>query len=98
MRPDHPADGPRADARSDSHVRPALDVVAPLTALGLPRLLTCKQAGEYTGLGERYMRRLIDEERITFVRIGGLVRFERAVLDTFIEAHRVPARRDDEVS
>ncbi len=98
MRPDHPANGPRADARRDSRVPPALGVGEPIAALGAPRLLTCKQAGEYTGLGERYMRRLIDEERITFVRIGGLVRFERTVLDTFIEAHRVPARRDNEVS
>lgn len=61
--------------------------------LDLPRLLNCKQAGDYTGLGERYMRRLIDEERISFVRIGGIVRFERSILDDFIAAHRVPVRR-----
>ena len=75
--------------------RSALDSADRPGGLDLPRLLNCKQAGDYTGLGERYMRRLIDEERISFVKIGGIVRFERSILDDFIAAHRVPVRPVD---
>ncbi len=88
--PSLPASGVPVGQQGRSWAKPAGD--------GLPILLTCKQAGEYTGLGDRYMRRLINERRIDFVRIGRLVRFERAVLDAYIAAHRVPMQRDDEVS
>ncbi|RZU33415.1 helix-turn-helix domain-containing protein [Blastococcus saxobsidens] len=54
-----------------------------------PVLMDCKAAGEYTGFGERYMRRLVFEKRIAYVKVGHMVRFERATLDKFIEDHRV---------
>jgi excisionase family DNA binding protein len=55
----------------------------------IPVLMDCKAAGEYTGFGERYMRRLVFEKRIAYVKVGHMVRFERATLDKFIEDHRV---------
>ena len=33
-------------------------------------LLTVAQAGEYLGTGERFIRRLITERRISYVKVG----------------------------
>ncbi|WP_116451566.1 helix-turn-helix domain-containing protein [Blastococcus litoris] len=52
-------------------------------------LLTVAQAGDYLGTGERFVRRLITERRITYVKIGRFVRLPRSSLDAFIEAGRV---------
>ena len=52
-------------------------------------LLTVAQAGEYLGTGERFVRRLITERRIGFVKVGKYVRLERATLDAFVDAGRV---------
>src|SRR5687767_1956037 len=49
-------------------------------------LLTVAQAGDYLGTGERFVRRLITQRRITYVKIGKFVRLPRSVLDAFIEA------------
>ena len=54
-------------------------------------LLTVAQAGDYLGTGERFVRRLIAERRITFVKLGKYVRLQRSTLDEFIEAGRVPS-------
>ncbi|SDM10816.1 DNA binding domain-containing protein, excisionase family [Geodermatophilus siccatus] len=56
-------------------------------------LLTVAQAGEYLGTGERFVRRLITERRISFVKIGKYVRLERSTLDAFVDARRVHSQR-----
>ena len=56
-------------------------------------LLTVPQAGEYLGTGERFIRRLITERRISYVKIGKYVRLERATLDAFVDAGRVHSQR-----
>ncbi len=56
-------------------------------------LLDSRAAGTYTGLGERYIRRLRAERRITCVRIGGRVLFDPDDLDELIDRHREPAMR-----
>ncbi|GAA3747039.1 excisionase family DNA binding protein [Spinactinospora alkalitolerans] len=48
------------------------------------RLLTVAQAAERLNTSERYPRRLIEERRITFVRIGRHVRIPETALDEFI--------------
>ena len=53
------------------------------------RLLTVREAGEVLGTGERFVRRLIAERRIRFVRIGRHVRIPRSALDEFIAAGTV---------
>ncbi len=53
-------------------------------------LLTPGQAGEYLCTGERFVRRLIAERRIDYVKLGKHVRVQRSVLDGFIQAGRVP--------
>ena len=49
-------------------------------------LLTVAQAGDYLGTGERFVRRLIAQRRITYVKLGKYVRLQRSTLDAFIAA------------
>jgi excisionase family DNA binding protein len=56
-------------------------------------LLTVAQAGEYLGTGERFIRRLITERRIGYVKVGRYVRLERSTLDAFVDAGRVNSQR-----
>jgi excisionase family DNA binding protein len=57
---------------------------------GAVELLTASQAGDYLRTGERFVRRLIAERRIPYVKLGKYVRIERSVLDAFIESGRIP--------
>ncbi|MFJ9556173.1 helix-turn-helix domain-containing protein [Nocardiopsis sp. NPDC101807] len=50
------------------------------------RLLTVDQVAELLNTSVRYPRRLIEERRITFVRIGRHVRIPESSLDEFITA------------
>jgi excisionase family DNA binding protein len=53
-------------------------------------LLTVDQAAERLGTTPRFVRRLIAEKRIAYVKLGGWhVRIEDTVLDEFIDAGRV---------
>lgn len=52
-------------------------------------LLSVAEAGDYLGTGERFIRRLIAQRRITYVKLGKYVRLQRSTLDAFIEAGRV---------
>ncbi len=54
-------------------------------------LLTIGQAGEYLATGERFIRRLVAQRRIPYVKLGKYVRLQRSSLDAFIEAGRVPS-------
>lgn len=47
-------------------------------------LLTVPQAADMLGTGERFVRRLIAERRIRFVRVGRHVRLPESALDAFI--------------
>lgn len=53
------------------------------------RLLTVDQAAELLNTSVRYPRRLIEERRITFVKVGRHVRIPESVLDEFITAGTV---------
>ena len=58
-------------------------------------LLTVDQAAERLGTKTRFIRRLIAERRIAYVKLGGHVRIEDNELDAFIEAGRVPVQPVD---
>ncbi|MFI5645060.1 excisionase family DNA-binding protein [Kitasatospora sp. NPDC051705] len=49
-----------------------------------PRLLTVGQAAECLATGERFIRRLIAERRIAFVRIGRHIRIPASAIEAFI--------------
>ncbi|WP_084964590.1 helix-turn-helix domain-containing protein [Thermoactinospora rubra] len=50
------------------------------------RLLTVAEVAERLGTTERFPRRLIEERRITFVRLGRKVRIPESALNDFIAA------------
>ncbi|WNV75299.1 helix-turn-helix domain-containing protein [Geodermatophilus sp. DSM 44513] len=54
-------------------------------------LFTIAQAAEYLGTGERFIRRLVAQRRISYVKLGKYVRLQRSALDHFIESGRVPS-------
>jgi len=64
------------------------------------RLLTVAQAAELLSTSERFPRRLIEQRRIRFVRIGRHVRIPESALREFIAAGLVEAvaRRRKEVA
>jgi excisionase family DNA binding protein len=53
------------------------------------RLLTVEAAAERLSTSPRFIRRLIAERRIEFVRVGRHVRISESALATFIDAGRV---------
>jgi excisionase family DNA binding protein len=57
----------------------------------MDKLLTVEEAAERLGTSVRFLRRLIAERRIAFVRVGRHVRIDPADLDAFIAAGRVEA-------
>ena len=59
----------------------------------LDTLLSVEQAAERLGTSTRFVRRLIFEPRIAFVKVGRHVRICPADLDAFIAAGRVATRR-----
>jgi excisionase family DNA binding protein len=53
-------------------------------------LLTVDQAAERFGTAPRYVRRLIAEKRIEYIKLGGWhVRIEERVVDAFIASWRI---------
>lgn len=52
-------------------------------------LLTVDQAAERLATQPRFIRRLIAERRIPYVKLGHHVRIDTADLDSFVEAGRV---------
>lgn len=55
------------------------------------RLLTVTQVAQTLNVGERFVRRLVAERRITFVHVGRHVRIPESAVVTFIEVGTVPS-------
>ncbi|MEC3995896.1 excisionase family DNA-binding protein [Actinacidiphila sp. DG2A-62] len=53
------------------------------------RLLNVAEAAERLGTGERFIRRLISERRIAFVKVGRHVRLAESVLDAYVMVNTV---------
>ncbi|MGQ4482698.1 excisionase family DNA-binding protein [Streptomyces sp. SAS_276] len=49
--------------------------------------------GTWKESGERFPRRLIEERRISYVKVGRYVRIKESVVQAFIEANTVQPRR-----
>ncbi|MEU6174574.1 helix-turn-helix domain-containing protein [Streptantibioticus parmotrematis] len=56
------------------------------------RLLTVDEAAERLGTSARFPRRLIEERRITFVKVGRHVRIPASALDAYVAANTVQPR------
>ena len=61
----------------------------------MDKLLSPQEAADQLGTSLRFVRRLIFERRITFVKVGRHVRICPADLDAFIAAGRVDALRQE---
>jgi len=59
----------------------------------LDRLLTVEEAAERLGTSTRFVRRLIFERRIAFVKMGRHVRITPGDLDAYVAAGRVDVLR-----
>jgi excisionase family DNA binding protein len=56
-------------------------------------LLSVEQAAAYLNITDHFVRRLIRERRIPFLKVGRLVRLRRADIDTYLAARAIPAVR-----
>ena len=54
------------------------------------KLIDINALAERFGVRVRYIRRLVSERRIPYIKLGKYVRLQRSALDAFIEAGRVP--------
>ncbi|RIV32406.1 helix-turn-helix domain-containing protein [Micromonospora radicis] len=52
-------------------------------------LLTADEVAARLKATPRFVRRLVAERRIAFVKVGRLVRFEASAVAAYIETHRV---------
>lgn len=50
------------------------------------RPLTLGEAALYLNVSERYMRRLVAERRVTFLKVGRLLRFRPGDLDAYLDS------------
>lgn len=57
--------------------------------VGLPELVRIDDVAKALGTTERHVRRLVDERRIPFVKVGLFIRFEPAQVARWVEAQRV---------
>jgi excisionase family DNA binding protein len=53
------------------------------------RMLTVDQTADLLGTKERFVRRLVAERRITFVRVGRHLRISESAVDEYINAHTI---------
>ncbi|WP_024755956.1 helix-turn-helix domain-containing protein [Streptomyces exfoliatus] len=58
------------------------------------RLLTVDEAAERLGTGVRFIRRLIQERRIPYVKLGKHVRIPDSVLTAYVEERTIPTLRE----
>ena len=58
----------------------------------LDRLLTVDEAAERLGTSTRFVRRLVAERRIAYVKVGRHVRLDPTDVEAFIAARRVEVR------
>lgn len=52
-------------------------------------LLTAEQVAERLNATPRFVRRLVEERRIAYVKVGRLVRFEPSAVADYIERNKV---------
>ncbi len=60
----------------------------------LRRLINVREAAEYTGLSPYTLYTMVSQRRIPFVKVGGALRFDLALLDEWIANNTVmPIRK-----
>jgi excisionase family DNA binding protein len=57
----------------------------------VPELIDIETVANLLGVGERYVRRLVAERQIEFIKVGHYVRFDLNVVRKWVEDRRHPA-------
>jgi excisionase family DNA binding protein len=57
----------------------------------VPELVDIETVAKLLGVGDRYVRRLVAERRIEFIKVGHYVRFDLKVVRKWVEDRRRPA-------
>jgi excisionase family DNA binding protein len=55
-----------------------------------PELVDIETLARVLGVGERYVRRLVSERQIEFIKVGHYVRFDLEVVRKWVEDRRRP--------
>jgi excisionase family DNA binding protein len=63
------------------------------TANRTAALLTIDSVADALGVTPRFVRRLVAERRIPFVKVGKFIRFDPGQLDLWLDEQRVEVRR-----
>ena len=58
-----------------------------------PRLLTLQQVAAYVGLSPHTVYRYVSQRKIPHVKLGKVLKFDRAEIDRWITAHAVKVYR-----
>lgn len=58
-------------------------------------LMDIKALAERLGVTERFVRRLVEDNRVTYLKIGKFVRFHPNDIDEWLGTKRVPQRHSD---
>lgn len=58
-----------------------------------PRLLTLQQVATYVGLSPHTVYRYVSQRKIPHVKLGKVLKFDRAEIDRWITAHAVKVYR-----
>jgi excisionase family DNA binding protein len=66
-----------------------------MTTTSPPPLIGLDELASRLGVGERYVRRLVEERRIPYRKIGRLLRFDTDEVEVWIEACRRLKRSGD---
>ena len=56
-------------------------------------LLDIDGAADYLNVSPRFIRRLVAQRRVNYLKIGKFVRFDQNELDQWIELQRIDARQ-----
>ena len=54
-------------------------------------LISVEQLADELGVSVRYVRRVVAERRIPYVKVGHLIRFQRDEVQRWVDANRVDA-------
>lgn len=54
-----------------------------------PALMDIKELAAYLSITVRHVRRLVQDRRIPFLKVGGLLRFRRSAIDAWLDDRRV---------
>jgi excisionase family DNA binding protein len=68
-----------------------------MAEIRMTHLVSIDQLADRLGTSVRHLRRLVAERRIPFVKLGGLVRFDVAEVEAWVDAARYPATGDSKL-